>query len=289
MKKSQVSLPSAFRRALPWLGCLLLRAAAAASVDAAPPAAPAGLDVDEIVARNAQARGGIEAWHSLQTLGEKGRIEHGQIKGPKSRHGTSGAGHGALESSLPFTLQIKRPHKMRLEMNLGDAAALQLFDGSLGWTVQPSAGGPVVRRFTEGEAAAAAAQIDPEGPLIDAGAKGTTVVLEGEDAVEGHRAYRLRLSLKNGAQRHVWVDAQTFLDLKIDGQRSIDGRSWPVETYFYDWKSVGGVKIPYRIETAVNDVRSSSSLLVDRVLINAPLADSLFELPGTTAAPPVKP
>ena len=189
---------------------------------------------------------------------------------------------------MPFTLELKRPHKMRLEMNLGDTTALQLFDGNQGWTVQPSPKGPVVRAFSAAEAAAAAEQVDPEGPLIDAAAKGNAVALEGEDTVEGHRAYKLALTLKNGQLRHIWLDAQTYLDLKIDGSRIIEGRSWPVETYFYDWKTVSGLRLPYRIETAVNDVRTSSRIVVERALINPPLPDEKFALPApaaTTGAP----
>jgi len=35
--------------------------------------------------------------------------------------------------------------------------------------------------------------------------------------VEGHQAYKLKLGMKNGEERHVWVDAATFLERKIDG------------------------------------------------------------------------
>ena len=169
---------------------------------------------------------------------------------------------------------------MRLEMDLGDAKALQLFDGTSGWTMQPSSKGPVGRRYSLGEAAAAAEQADPEGPLLDAAAKGTTVSLEGEEVVEGHRAFKLKLALKNGAQRNIWVDAQSMLDLKIDGTQMIEGRAWPTETYFYDWKQVAGLRLPGRIETAIGDVRTSSRIIVQQVLVNAPLGDDVFSIPA---------
>jgi hypothetical protein len=236
--------------------------------------------VEEVVAGNAKARGGIEAWRQVDTLTERGRIEHGHMNAPHSRHGTSGGSSHALDQSLPFTLQFKRPHKMRLEMSLGDAKALQLFDGTSGWMLQPSATGPLVHVYTESERAAAADQADPEGPLLDAAAKGTKVSLDGEDIVEGHRAYKLKLTLKNGAERHVWVDAQSMLDLKIDGMRGIEGKPWPTDTFFYDWKQAGKLKIPGRIETAVGDVRTSSRIVVEQVLVNAPLSDDLFSPPA---------
>jgi hypothetical protein len=260
------------------LGLLFARGGAAAD---APLASPAVLpSVDEVVAGNAKARGGIEAWRQVNTLIERGHIEHGQIKAPRSRRGAPGGSSHALNQALPFTLQFKRPHKMRLEMDLGDAKALQLFDGTNGWMVQPSAKGPLVHVYTASERAAAADQADPEGPLLDAAAKGTKVALDGEDMVEGHRAYKLKLTLKNGAERHVWVDAQSMLELKIDGMRGIEGKPWPAETFFYDWKQAGALKVPGRIETAVGDVRTSSRIVVEQVLVNAPLSDNLFSAPA---------
>lgn len=246
-----------------------------------PLASPTALpSVDEVISGNTRARGGIEAWHQVDTLTERGRIEHGQMKAPHSRHGTSGGSSHALDQTLPFTLQFKRPHKMRLEMSLGDAKALQLFDGTSGWMLQPSASGPLVHVYTASERAAAADQADPEGPLLDAAAKGTKVSLDGEEVVEGHRAYKLKLTLKNGAERHVWVDAQSMLELKIDGMRDIEGKPWPTDTFFYDWKQAGALKIPGRIETAVGDVRTSSRIIVEQVLVNAPLSDDLFSPPA---------
>jgi len=255
------------------------------------PEAPAMPDAAQIVARNAEARGGLEAWRTLNSLGEKGHLEHGQMKGPKTRHGGPTSAHGSLDQSLPFTLELKRPHKMRLEINLGDLTALQLFDGKQGWTIQPTPKGPMVRPFAPDEAMTAAEQLDPEGPLIDAATKGTTVTLDGQEIVEGHRTYKLKLALKGGEERHVWIDADTYLDVKIDGKRIIEGRPWSSETYFYDWKKAGAIKLPYRIETAVDGVRTSNRILVDRAVVNMPIDDDHFALPkdALAAAVPVAP
>jgi len=266
---------------------LAILAATSAQSATAPAPVPDGFatpDVAQIVARNAEARGGLEAWRSLKSLGEKGHLEHGQMKGPKTRHGSPATTRGALDQSLPFTLELKRPHKMRLEINLGDLTALQLFDGKQGWTIQPSGKGPLVRPFAPDEAMTAADQLDPEGPLIDAAAKGTTVTLEGRDTVEGHATYKLKLVLKGGEERHVWVDAETYLDVKIDGQRIIEGKPWPSETYFYDWKKTGGIKLPYRVETAVDGVRTSNRILVDKAVVNMAIDDAQFTLPKDALA-----
>src|SRR5207248_2624338 len=51
---------------------------------------------------------------------------------------------------------------------------------------------------------------------------------------------------------HVWVDAYTFLEAKIQGQpRRLDGAEHPVEIYFRDYRPVNGLQIPYVLETKV--------------------------------------
>ena len=58
----------------------------------------------------------------------------------------------------------------------------------------------------------------------------------GTDTVEGHPAYKLRVTLKNGSARTVWVDGQSFLELKIDGEpRKLDDRPRNVEIFPRDY------------------------------------------------------
>src|SRR5258708_24818161 len=49
--------------------------------------------------------------------------------------------------------------------------------------------------------------------------------------------YRLKLTYKTGEVRHLWIDARTFLDAKIEGTpRRWDGKTRTVATYFRDYK-----------------------------------------------------
>ena len=79
--------------------------------------------------------------------------------------------------------------------------------------------------------------------------------LEGTEQVEGRDAHKLKLTLKDGQVRHVWIDAQTFLEVKMDGSpRRLDGKDHAVETYFRDYRSVDGLMVPYVGETRVEGV-----------------------------------
>jgi hypothetical protein len=103
---------------------------------------------------------------------------------------------------------------------------------------------------------------------------------EGIDKVNGRDAWKLKVTLKDGQVRHVWVDAKTFLDVKIDGSRRMDGKPRAVTTYFRDYKTVKGLKIPFTMETSVEGVRDSEKIAIQQVELNPKLADTQFARPA---------
>jgi hypothetical protein len=269
------------------LAAALALAGRAAAIEApAEPAQPANTrvqqrspvpSVEQIIERNAEARGGLNAWRAVSSISELGHLETGMISDPTGRHQDKRhTGLAPRETQVPFTMHMKRPHKFQLQIEYQGATAIQTFDGALGWTILPSPKGPVAVPFPPSEAHAAAMQQDLDGPLIDSVAKGIRVDFEGTETVDGRDAYRLMLTLRDGQMRRLWVDAKTFLDTKIDGTRFIAGKAWPVETYFSDYKKIHGLSIPHALDTAVVGARSLERIVIDRVVLNPALGDSIF-------------
>ena len=260
-------------------------AAISATANAKTPADAPKLSVEEILQRNAAARGGIDAWHKVRTIVQIGHIERnneipGMTKAPKA---DARLAPDAI-NLVAFRQELARPNKMRTELSFRGATAIQAFDGKEGFTVQPGPSGAVARPFSEAQLRAAAEQLDLEGPLLGAAAQRTIVTLDGVESVRERPAYKLLLQMKNGVTRHVWVDAQSFLDVKIDGTRQIGDRVWPIETSFDDFRKVDKVQIPYRIETAVGGVHQMESVHLFKVVLNSALENSLFTLPRAPAA-----
>src|SRR3984893_16217993 len=263
-------------------------AAEAASQPTLPPAATSStapdLSVDEILRLNAAARGGKEAWRKIKTMVQIGRIERSnEVPGMGARPNRSAALTPDTSKVVELRIEMARPNKMRYELTYQGATAIQAFNGKEGYTVQPGPSGAVARPFSDAQTRASAEQLDLEGPLLDAAAKGTVVTLDGIDSVRDRPAYKLSLKMKSGVVRHVWVDAKTFLDVKLDGTRQIGDRVWPIETLFDDLRKVGSVHVPFQIETTVGGVHTMESVKLVKVMLNAPLEDSLFTLPRAPA------
>jgi hypothetical protein len=207
----------------------------------------------------------------------------------------------AEEAQLPFTLELERPRRMHLEIQFRGQTALQVYDGANGWKVRPFLNRVEVENFTEDELHKAALESDLDGPLVDYEAKGTKVELEGGDKVEDRDTYKLRLTMKDGHSTHVWIDAKTFLEAKIEGTpRRLDGLEHPVEIYYRDYRSVDGLQIPFVLETKVLPVANpakgmrqsnfpAEKIVIEKVQVNPKLEASHFTKPTVQTAALAKP
>ncbi len=281
----------------------LVLAISAAAADA--PTSGAKLSAADIVNKNVAARGGLQAWRAVGTLSLKGTMGAGggqraTLAMPPAIAKSVGQivpGRPAKEAQLPFLLDLKRGRKMRLELQFNGQTALQVYDGANGWKLRPFLNRREVEPYTTDELKIAAAQQDLDGPLVDYAAKGTGIELVGMDKVEDRDAYKLKLTLKNGRSFHMWIDAKTFLEAKMEGQpRRLDGTYHPVELYYRDFRNVDGLVIPFVTETRVLPVTKTATglrdtpvpveqIVVDKVVVNPKLDDKRFMKPdlGTVA------
>ena len=264
------------------------------AVGADAPAASAKLSATEIVERNIAARGGLQAWHSVQTMSWTGKMDAGGGSVERSRRVAEGrrghvskmglpdskdAGKGDQQVQLPFVMEMKRPGKSRIEIEFAGKTAVQVYDGTNGWKVRPFLNRKEVEVFTADELKSEQGK-DLDGPLVDYAAKGTTVEVEGIEPVEGHDAYKLKLTTKSGAVQHVWIDKQSFLDVKVEGSpRRMDGKMRTVWVYQREFRSVQGVLIPFLLETVVDGYHETHKMIIEKAVVNPKLDDNLFAKP----------
>jgi hypothetical protein len=266
--------------------------------------AAASLSAGQILEKHIAARGGLQAWHSVQAMSWTGKLDAGSgdsvsrsarfaqaALSPSMRKAPSAKALSALDADalkgeadkqvqLPFVLEMKHPHMSRLEIEFAGKTAVQVYDGTHGWKVRPFLNRNDVEPFTEDEAKSEASKSDIEGPLVGAAAEGTKVALEAVESVEGRDAYRLKLTMKSGNVQHIWIDAQSFLDVKIEGTpRRMDGRMRTVWIYQRDFRPVQGVIVPFVLETAVEGYPNTHKMLIDKVAVNPKLDGGLFTKP----------
>jgi hypothetical protein len=247
---------------------------------------PANLSAAQIVDRNIAARGGLDKWRGVRTLSMSGKLEAGgndqrTVKIPGMPAPPPPSAEPPPQAQLPFVLEMARPRLSRLEVEFAGQTAIQVYDGTQGWKLRPFLNRMEVEAFTAQELEVSQAQPDLDGPLVDYVAKGTKISVEGVEPVEGHDAYKLKLTLKNGHVVHEWIDAESFLEVKVEGApRKLDGKQHDVSVFFRDYRTVDGLLIPHLIETVVQGVPRTEKIMIDKVVVNAPFDEARYAKPA---------
>lgn len=268
------------------------------SVSMAAGAAAPDVPLQQIIDKNVSARGGLAAWRAVKTLSMSGSMDAGTTlpdpakmaedarhpSAPRKRFRPDAAAPTADAEApkpitLPFLMDFKRPHMTRVEIKFKDQTSVQVYDGKSGWKLRPYLGRNKVEPFKANELKIAAGEQELDGPLVDYVRKGTRVELAGHDIVEGHDAYKLKLTLKDGQVRNVWVDAQSFLDIKIESENSKGRKQQRIATVMSDYRAVQGLQVPFHLENHIEGVTVPQRIQIDQVSVNPPLADNLFSKP----------
>ena len=226
---------------------------------------------DELVAKNIEAKGGAEKIHALNTIRMTGRIE---LPG----------GFNGLVSQ-----ENKRPNLVRETFTLQGMTAVQAYDGTAGWQIQPFGGKKDPELMGEDDVRDLLIDADFDGPLVNYKAKGNTVEFLGHDIVDGDDALRLKVTLKNGDIVYYYLDPDTFLEIRTERQEFVRGSVRESVADLGSYKAVGGVMFPFSVSGGPkNDPTQVQSVTYDKIEVNVPLPESEFAVPALLREAPKK-
>ncbi len=184
---------------------------------------------------------------------------------------------------VPFTLIAQRPNRLRVESFTPLRRVVQVYDGTgTPWISHPDLRGGTPQDMGAADAKEFMANADFDGPLVNFAAKGYSVDYAGEEKIEGRNAFKLLLMNKSDDIFFLWVDAENYEIVKRTAYRVSGSTRVAVDTVFKDFREVGGVLQPYRVETTANG-HTLYVMLIDRMEANPP------EIPPVTFARPVAP
>lgn len=180
--------------------------------------------------------------------------------------------------TIPLVIQIKRPGLVRGDATLQGAAIVKAYDGETAWQINPFEGSKEPEKMFGYDAKEAIEWGDIDGPLVDHKSKGNTVELVGKEELEATPVYKLKVTLKDGDVKYIYLDAQNYLELKETEKRKEEGTTIDVATVFSDYKAVAGVMIAHSSETRVNGELDDQTA-IDKIELNVLIDDSIFKMP----------
>jgi outer membrane lipoprotein-sorting protein len=209
--------------------------------------------VDEIVAKNVEAKGGAAKIRAVQTMKQTARM--------------TGTG-----MELTITIYSKRPNLMRQELTGGGMTMVMAFDGTMAWGMNPAMG-PTPAPLSGPDADMAKEQADLDGPLIDYKTKGNQIELVGTETLAERKVHHLKITTPSKRVIHCYLDAETGLEAKIVA----DGPMGSIEQELSDYRDIEGIKMPFTIRSSVAGQRVQ--IAIDKVEINPVIDPAVFKMP----------
>lgn len=221
---------------------------------------------DEIINKHLQARGGKDKIKAVQSERITGKMVMGQ----------------GMEA--PVTMELARGNKMRMEFTLQGMTGIQAYDGKAGWSVMPFMGKTEPEAMSGDDIKMAEDQADMDGLLVDYKEKGHQVEYAGKEDVEGTPAYKLKVTKKNGDVVNVYIDADSYMNIKEAGKVKVRGQEIEGQTTFGDFKTVDGLVFPFSIEQKAQGAPGGMTISISKIEVNPTLDASRFAMPAAKPA-----
>ena len=212
---------------------------------------------DEVIQKYAKAMGGLDNFNKVKTAKMSGTVS-------------------AQGMDLPVTIQIINGKAMRSDVEvMGQSVTTSYKDGK-GWKINPFAGAATATDATAPELSDMKTQSSLASQLMDYKARGCKVELQGQEDVSGAKAYKIKLTEADNKETTYYVDASSFMAVKVVGKRNLMGQDMEIETYLNDPKEFGGVKFNTAI-VQKSGGQTFQEIHFDKVELNVPVDEKIFD------------
>jgi len=216
-------------------------------------------NVDDLVARNVQAKGGAEKLQAVQTLKQTAHVTFQNMTGT-------------------ITVYGKRPNLVRQEIVVSGQKIVNAFDGTTAWSINPLLGSTEPKAVSGPQADDIKLQADFESPLVNYKAKGSELEFVGLETLGTRQVNHLKLTSKEHRVQHLYLDAQTNLEVKIVGETQMG----PLENELSDYREIQGLKLPFTMKT-LSAGTVVGQIIVDSVELNPKIDDAIFKMPKASS------
>jgi len=218
---------------------------------------------DEVIDQYLRFIGGEKKWKKVKSIVTTGEYDYGGVV-------------------FPFSSYAKAPDRYKFVVPFEGKYYAQGYDGKSGWKIDAfkNETKPTLLEGKSALALANEADVELESPFINYQVKGHQVKLEGMDTVETKPCNKISLLKKNGLTETYFFDAVTHaLILKTAITKNVELGDATLHTYFYEYKTVDGLRIPFKLINKVGD-QTVLTVFVKDVVLNTNINDEEFKPMG---------
>jgi len=227
-----------------------------------------GQTVDELLDKNLNAEGGKDKLKAIQSMRLTGKMKMGPME-------------------APITIVKSRPSEMRVDFVIQGMTGTSAYDGTTGWNQMPFMGNKDPQKMTEEQLKDIRVEADFDGPTFDYKAKGNKVEYVGKVDTEGRTTYKLHVTTKEGKESNIYLDAESYLVIRTEATRNVQGQDLEMETTIGDYKTVDGITMPYSMESHVKgkEGMGGQAVTIEKIELNPKVDAAMFKMPVVAAAP----
>lgn len=218
--------------------------------------------LDEILAKNYQAHGGLDKLRALTAMKVTGKIVI-SVQGME----------------LPIVIWQKNPNKMRIESTFQEKVIVQAYDGQKAWWLMPFMA-PDAQEMSREQREQFKDQADFENPLVVYKEKGYKLELLGKEDLGSTPVFKLKLTKIDGREIYFYLDAASGIELKSTMVLKSGASETLNEIIFADYKLVNDLLMPFHIENKTNG-KTQVQLILTTIEINPAIDDAIFVMPLT--------
>jgi hypothetical protein len=181
----------------------------------------------------------------------------------------------AMGMEMPLEIWSKNPNKIKTVSNVNGQEVVSAFDGEKGYMINPINGSATPVEMQQAELNNIKSYNMFQNQLATYYKEGK-LALEGEEAVNGSPAYKIKANIDAGTSSMIYIDKSSFRIVKNSVSSSSQGMPVTVDTYPGDYQEINGIVIA--MKTTMSTQGMEISMIFTKVDINVPMDDKIFKL-----------
>lgn len=225
---------------------------------------PSELNASQLLTKHYAAHGGEQKLKAVQSVKMMGTWETNQ--------GTSS----------PVTLLIAPGRYLRrIEKQGSGGVSIKAVDGPTAWEISPQFGLSKPTPMVARDAARYRRLADPQGPLVNAPAKGNKIEVVGKMPWRDTQVYKLKVTFRDESVSYYYLDARSFLLVRVVSKLYLHqlNKDIDLEQIFQDYRDVNGVKWPFVEKVNAPEANFIQTLTWKSIEVNKPLDPAAFKAP----------
>jgi len=180
-----------------------------------------------------------------------------------------------MNMDMQMDIWMKNPNKIKSVTSFNGQEIVQVFDGEKGYSINPMAGSNTPVEMTSDQIKEVIRNNMFQNYMANYLKEGK-LTLEGEDAVNGKPAFKVKADLDGGNSAMMFIDKSTYLITKSIANVNQGGMAMSIESYPSEYTEASGILLPMKTTTSASGMEIVTTFT--KVEVDVPIEDSVFNI-----------